>query len=143
MGLTSWVTTPLCFLNIGQMYPPPHPPDNPPPFWSEQHGGIRTANRGTFVHIMGEHLPSVKSRKSGGKERAVWMLPEQLPTRMTKLCTEPLSLQLDPHERWEAAAAQTAMSAGQSSNANNGVCKAAGQLTQGIKISCNSAKECN
>lgn len=73
----------------------------------------------------------------------MWMLPEQLPTWMTKLCTEPLSLQLDPHERWEAAPAQAAMSAGQSSNANNGVCKAAGQLTQGIKISCNNAKECN
>lgn len=56
---------------------------------------------------------------------------------MTKLRSEPLS---DSHERWEIVAAQTAMSAGQGSNANNG---AAVQLTQGTKISCNNAKERN
>lgn len=36
------------------------------------------------------------------------MLLEEPPTRMTKLCSEPLSLQLDSRERWEIVAAQTA-----------------------------------
>lgn len=75
---------------------------------------------------MGEHLPSgKKKREEGQKETVVLMLLEKLPTGMTKLRSEPLSPQLDSHERWEIVAAQTAMSAGQSSNENNRVCKAA------------------
>lgn len=66
------------------------------------------------------------------------MLLERLPTGMTQLRSEPLSLQLDSHERWEIVAAQTAMSAGQSSNENNRVCKATVHLTRGIKISYNN-----
>lgn len=62
------------------------------------------------------------------------MLLEKLPTGRTKLRCGSLSVQLDPHERWE-----TVRSAGQRSNENNRVCKAAVRFPHRRQISCNKA----
>lgn len=136
MGLTSWVTAPLCFLNIGRNFsasspsPPPHP--RPP---ADKRTAWRLETEACLFLSWVNICRLRKPERNGGVEK--------LPTRMTKLRSEPLSPQPDSRERWEIEAAQTPVSAGQGSNANNGVCTAAARLTQGIKISCNNAKECN
>lgn len=134
------MTTPLCFLNIGQISPPPH--FFPPNKKSSGANGVEACKLETEARLFISWVNICrleKKREEGQKETVVLMLLEKLPTGMTKLRSEPLSPQLDSHERWEIVAAQTAMSAGQSSNENNRVCKAAVHLTQGIKISCSNA----
>lgn len=115
-----------CFLNIGRNFSTSSPP--PPP----------AEKRAAWRHT------SWKQRRVcsyQGGTLAVCEDQKEAAARMTKLRSQPLSP--DSHERWEIVAAQAAVSAGQSSNANNGVCGAAVQLTRGIKISCNNAKERN
>lgn len=142
MGLTSWVTALLCFLNIGPISPPPHFSPSQPK--SSGATGVKAYKLETeaclfisWVNIC--RLLKKKRERERGQKETVLMLLEKLPTGMTKLRSGSLSVQLDLHERWEIVAAQTARSAGQSSNENNRVCKATVRLTQGLKISCNNA----